>query len=620
MTVRRLSTKYLLASAVLVLSTVACGVFGVYTFARLGIVVAGTLNDSQATLDLTTRAGTLLEREDDELLRAMVDRSADDVASLDSQRHQFDSVSGELGSILVGAEELEAGRRLRSYVDAYRVATDELLRAADPPTALARYHKSVNPLLRKAVAECGAIREVNFREMQHAGERARDEAFRATFIVAGVGLIALVVSLAVARHLTQTVVKPVLALTGSVEAIARGEFGSRVTVASEDELGRLASGFNRMAEALDEFRRSNLGEVLRAKNNLEATLEALPDAVVVVKPDGGVDAMNRPARALLDRSNQDEPPGTWKSLGLPEPASRELVQALEGGTERPRADLTHAFAAGPDTALRFLPLARPVAAPDAGGHGAVLVLYDVTEFARLDELRSEVVAVASHELKTPLTSIRMNLLLLGETATGLPQKQREMLETALQGCEELATLTERFLDVTRIEAGQLQLSLEPTDLRHVIEPIAHRYRVRCEDAGLSLSVKLGETPHLSVVDGPRLETVLSNVLSNAVKYTPKGGSVALELRSAGDDDRATRIVVTDSGPGIPAELQTRIFEKFFRVEHARPSATRKPPGAGLGLYLCKQIVDAHGGTIRVRTVSAKGGTEVDITLPSGALS
>jgi NtrC-family two-component system sensor histidine kinase KinB len=618
MAVRRLSTKYLLSSAVLVLSTVACGMFGVYTFARLSIVVGGTLHDSQATLDLTTRAATLLEREDDELLRAMVERSAGGASSLTSQRQQFDTLYVQLPPILVGAEELEAGRHLRSYVDAYRAATDDLLRANDPPTALVRYHQSVNPLLRKAVAECGAIREVNFREMQGAGERARDEASRATFVVAGVALVALFISVAVARHLTRTVVRPVLALTESVEAIERGEFGNRVRVPSEDELGRLGSGFNRMAEALDEFRRSNLGEVLRAKKNLEATLEALPDAVVVVNPGGNIDAMNRPARMLLRKEDPDARRGPWERLPLAEPARRELALALEGRTKRPRLDLRQAFDAGSDGATqRLLPLAVTVPDPDGDGYGAVLVLYDVTELARLDELRSEVVAVASHELKTPLTAIRMNLLLLGETVTCLPTKQREMLETALQGCEELATLTERFLDVTRIEAGQLKLSLEATDLRNVIDTLVQRYRSRCEDAGLSFTVKMSEAPHVSLIDAPRLETVLSNVLGNAVKYTPKGGAVSLEVRDGNDDAKETvRIVVTDSGPGVPEELQTRVFDKFFRVEHARPSASRKPPGAGLGLYLCKQIVDAHGGTIRMRTASMTGGTQVEIALPS----
>lgn len=618
MAVRRLSTKYLLASAILVLSTVACGVFGVYTFARLSIVVGGSVRESQATLDLTSRAASLLEREDDELLRAMLEQSPDATPALSSQRTEFDAVYRQLASSLAQADERDLGRRLLEDVATYRAATDELLRAHEPGTALARYHQSVNPLLRKAIADSGAIREAEFREMQRAGFRARDEASRATYVVAGVALVALLVSLAVARHLTRTVVRPVLALTHSVEAIARGEFGSRVHVLSRDELGRLGTGFNHMAEALDEFRRSNLGEVLRAKKNLEATLEALPDAVIVVSPQGRIDAMNRPARVLLGREPRDERAG-WEALPLAEPARRVLARALEGETSRTR-DLGGAYATtAKGAAKRILPLAVAVPDPEAQGCGAVLVLYDVTEFARLDELRSEVVAVASHELKTPLTAIRMNLILLGETVTDLPSQQREMLETALQGCEELATLTERFLDVTRIEAGQLELNLEELDASSVIDPVVQRYQSRCEDAGLSLTVAREEGALRLTADAGRLETVLSNVLSNAVKYTPKGGSIRMHVSEERRGDEAhIKFVIVDSGPGIPEDFHTRVFDKFFRVEHARPSASnaRKPRGAGLGLYLCKQIVDAHGGSIRVANASATGGTQVEITLPT----
>ena len=176
-------------------------------------------------------------------------------------------------------------------------------------------------------------------------------------------------------------------------------------------------------------------------------------------------------------------------------------------------------------------------------------------------------------------------------------------------------LTERFLDVTRIEAGQLRLTVEKTDARALIEGIGERYRTRCEDAGVSLTVVKSSLPLVLNVDAARLETVLSNVLSNAVKYTPSGGK--LELRAESDERTGkVRIIVTDTGRGIPQELRRRVFDKFFRVEHARPTSSRKPRGAGLGLYLCKQIVDAHGGTIQIADAGPAGGTRVEIDLPA----
>jgi two-component system, NtrC family, sensor histidine kinase KinB len=229
-----------------------------------------------------------------------------------------------------------------------------------------------------------------------------------------------------------------------------------------------------------------------------------------------------------------------------------------------------------------------------------------------------VIAMASHELKTPLTAIRMNVHLLSETLEELPQRQREMLATALEGCEELATLTERFLDVARIEAGQLKLALEDVDLRQVADSIAQRYQMRCKDAGLSFSVSMATRPLFIRADAARLEVVLSNVLTNAVKYTPRGGSLVLTVGSEDGPAGRIKMTVTDSGPGIPKELQTRVFDKFFRVEHMRSESLRRPRGAGLGLYLCKQIIDAHRGTIHVSDATPSGGTRIEITLPSAS--
>src|SRR5262249_50286127 len=162
------------------------------------------------------------------------------------------------------------------------------------PDSLKRYHEQVNPLLRRAVQVCGEIREQNFASMRHAGVRARDEARAALRIVITASLAALVMATAVAVWLARSVVRPVHRLSSSVEALRLGDFEQRVALTSEDELGRLADGFNRMAEALAEYRRSSLGELIAAKTTLESTLDALPDAVFVIAPDGSFAALNPP--------------------------------------------------------------------------------------------------------------------------------------------------------------------------------------------------------------------------------------------------------------------------------------------------------------------------------------
>jgi NtrC-family two-component system sensor histidine kinase KinB len=255
-----------------------------------------------------------------------------------------------------------------------------------------------------------------------------------------------------------------------------------------------------------------------------------------------------------------------------------------------------------------------------GRFGAVVVLDDVTEFARLDELRSELIGVASHELRSPLTTLRMNLLMLGEASAALTDRQQQLLAAAVEGCEELGLTIEELLDVTRIEAGQLRLNLAPVDLEALVATALRGLRPRFDDAGVRLAVVRDAPPAVVLGDAARLGSVLGNVLTNALKYSPPGGTVTLRLASgqnAGVNGPATlQVTVTDQGPGVPARFRERVFEKFFRVEHQLGQPDGASRGTGIGLYLCREIVRAHGGTIACHPGDGGTGTRIAISLPA----
>jgi NtrC-family two-component system sensor histidine kinase KinB len=254
--------------------------------------------------------------------------------------------------------------------------------------------------------------------------------------------------------------------------------------------------------------------------------------------------------------------------------------------------------------------------------GAALVLADVTDFVRLDELRSELVAVASHELRTPLTSLRMNLLLLRERADNLTPRQQEILGAAVDGLEELGGTIDELLDLTRIEAGQLRLQPERIDPDALVRQLAKTLRPRFNDADVQLRVVNEAGGAVLRGDAARLKIVFANLLFNALKYTPRGGEVTVQLscpaNGEGDSKRTLHITVTDTGPGVPAEFRERVFEKFFRVEDNRDAGQQGVRGAGIGLYLCRQIIDAHGGSIRCEAGVNGRGTRIRIVLDEEA--
>jgi NtrC-family two-component system sensor histidine kinase KinB len=614
-----LQTRFLVSGSLCAATIIALGAWSALTFARLSAAADNALRATQEKLDLTAELAGSLEREDDALLLALTGDRQRGQRELAAERERGQSAYRRLRGVLeaTGASDGLA-ERLGQEIDAYQSAGSALVEGR-PPDALSRYQQQINPLLRQAVATCARLREENIDSLRRAGVRARDQAGQATWAVAGASLGALVIAILVSVWMARSVLVPVRALTDSVEAVRRGNFDQRVSITRADELGELAAGFNRMAETLADYRQCSLGELLAAKMTLEATLNALPDAVLVVAPDRTLEAMNPPGRALLQALG---PPGvrTLPELPLP-PGHRSAVEsALAGQTCLPtRTDFKQALTTTLDgQPRRFLLSAVPIPEFLPRQFGAVVVLEDVTDFARLDELRSELIGLASHELKSPLTSLQLNLMLLSEEAIQLPAGQRELLEAALLGCQELGNTINEFLDITRVESGELHLERSAVDLGSLLDETRRSLRTRFAETGVNVQVEQTVEPAVVKGDKARLAHVLTNLLTNALKYSPRGGTVTARLSSEtspAGQPVGFRVSVADEGPGVPPEFRERIFEKFFRVEHHR-SGPGRVRGTGIGLYLSREIVRAHGGTIRCEAGPSGVGARLTFTLPA----
>ena len=613
-----LQTRFILAGILLVMTTVVSGIWSAWTFARLSAMTGQTIQHSRLTIALAASLSDALERQDDALLLAMSGDRGQARAKLAAERARFDQAYDNLVESVDDPAASRAALQLKTHVDQYRAAGDALLAIDQQPDATRWYYQSVNPALRLAVADCARIRESNFHSMQLAGIRARDESRAATIMVIAISAMALLVSTLVAVMLARSILTPVQELARSLEALRLGDFARRARVTSNDELGHLAEGFNRMAEALAEFRRSNLGEVIAAKETLESTIAALPDAVVVVDPDGRIVAQNPLAGAVLV-ARKAGGAKTVDDLPFAPAGLRAIRDALQGRqTPETRAELTRAFAVTLDGQPRkFVLTAVPIPEFQPGCHGAAAVLYDVTDFVRLDELRTELVAVASHELKTPLTTLRMNLLLLDERAENLTPRQHEILATAVLGCQELASTIDELLDLTRIESGQLRLSRELVDVYAVVDRAVSGLSQRFEDAAMTVRVDAEARPAFVMGDGVRLGMVFTNLLSNALKYSPRGSSVTISVAANGKSNGqdALHIIVSDRGSGIPPIFRERVFDKFFRVEQQLQNGNVTTWGAGIGLYLCRQILEAHGGSISCEPGENGIGTRFILDLP-----
>jgi NtrC-family two-component system sensor histidine kinase KinB len=451
---RRLQTRFLVGGFLIVLATIASGSWSAYTFFQLGRTIGETLHGSEEDIDLTTTLAGALEREDEALLLAVngdVERATQEIHS---HRALFDHAYAHLWTILKHDDERDVATSLRGMTTPIGRPGTRCSPSPGAPTreAVPRVREPDPSPNGRRLGELEGVRRFATCSWPASG-RGTSRCGRSASSPP-CPLLAVLVSTFVALHLARTVVRPIRDLTDSVDALRLGEFDRRVPVASTDELGRLAREFNRMAEALDEFRRSNLGEVCARQGDARSDPRRparrgdrdrpgrsnrveQPARVQVLGEAGAGQVLSLEALPLPTdqrRAVAEALQGT-PSNGLPMEASRMLSVVLDG---RPR---------------RFALAVVPVPAFSEGRYGAVVVLNDVTEYVRLDELRAELIALVSHELKTPLTTLRMNLLLLGERPDDLTARQGEILSTAIAGCEDLAGTIDELLDLSRIEAG-----------------------------------------------------------------------------------------------------------------------------------------------------------------------
>jgi two-component system, NtrC family, sensor histidine kinase KinB len=399
----------------------------------------------------------------------------------------------------------------------------------------------------------------------------------------------------------RSILSPIQSLTRATRGLGKGDPTPPVVVDSRDELAALAGAFNEMAAQLQEFRRSTSAEILHLHRTMRATLASFPDPVYVLSPEGAIELENPSATAL---SRSLGPPGT-----LPPPLEALIADARASGVPHLPNDFDQVICIRHDAQERFY-LPRILAMHDENGGpvGVAAVLYDLTRFRLLDAMKTNLVATVSHELKSPLTGVRMALHLLLEGSLGpLTPRQQDMVATARDDAERLLRILNDLLDLARLDEGASALHREVVTAEALVQEVVVEFAETVASAGLNLTTDVDSNlPRISV-DFPRIRHVFANLISNAIKHSPPAGRIVVRARHAADDH--LEFSVHDDGPGIAPEFHVRIFERFFRV----PGQAKG--GVGLGLSICREIVLAHGGCLGVRS-SPNQGCEMYFALPS----
>ena len=547
--------------------------------AIIGAIGIAALYDARQTYENELTAASALEVSAANLLAATVALEANLARPRSRRAARF--VQSAARSFEDGAGRLERLSRddAATLALARRVTParrDARALAVHPTIAATRTSARRNlPAVRAAVQQVAA-RQVARREAARDTAQRRSRTALITIVLgAGLALAGVLVFLTL---LIGAMRRPLDDLVVATRRMSSGDLRARVDATGPKELQELGVAFNAMGAELA----TASERVETQRQRLATTIQSLGDGLVMCDNGDRVTSMNPRASELVPGLR----PGS--AAHGPDSPLPPLAEALAGEvTLRRGDDLTLAV-----TAARL-------AGPDGG---TVWTLRDITERARLEQAKSDFVATASHELRSPLTSIKGFIELLEQTnSENLSERQREFIAIVLKSTDRLVELVNDLLDIARIESGQFEIHTRSVDLRETIEEVAALMAPRLEGKRQRLEVQIYDPRPPALADPARMRQVVTNLVTNAHLYTEEQGTITLRLEG---DARETKITVADTGRGMAPEDARRIFDRFYRGS----ADERKSPGTGLGLAIVKSLVDMHGGTIDVASELGRGTT------------
>jgi len=429
--------------------------------------------------------------------------------------------------------------------------------------------------------------------LEEAYSRLRD--IREVFLVAT--LIALGSTAILGTALARTITGPVREVTRTAARIAGGDFGQFIQVRSSDEIGQLGEMFNRMTRRLQQ----TMDEIRGEKNKVEAILTYMADGLLALDPDGRITKLNPAAEQMLLQVEKEVlghfPDEIWPDMRLGEAVAmaqrenRSVSWEIRFNQQMLMAHVTPLQGRANDAA------------------GTVVVFHDITELERLETMRREFVADVSHELKTPLTTVKSYVETLLDGAAESPELRDRFLKVVQNETDRMARLVRDLLQLSQLDQGRAQWDVHPIDLPELVEDSLDRLAVPLETKQLKVSKVYEPGTPPAMGDREKLQQVLVNLLANAIEFTPPQGEITVAVRSQG---AMVWVEVRDTGIGIPRKDLPRIFDRFYRVDKAR---SRTLGGTGLGLAIARQIVELSGGTISIDSEVGQG-TNVVFSVPA----
>lgn len=465
------------------------------------------------------------------------------------------------------------------------------------------YYNEILPLFEEVKSSCRDLITLNQNAMLDLKEKAESRARRATYSTLVVSLSAMLFGFFISLYLTNKIINPIRILVKKIKKISEGDYSQRLSISGDYETAELANEFNSMAEKLNNYRLMNIDKITKEKQKAEAIVESISDGVIVTDDENKIILLNKAAERILNIREVD---ALYKHF-LEVINMKEIFKIIDRVQDKPDSDESKKFteiSIGKDKDIKYYRInVTPIKGEGKKNIGVVTLLLDITKLKEIDNMKSDFISKVSHEFRTPLTSITMATgLMLDEIPGKINEKQKELLNAISEDSSRLINLVSELLDLSKIESGIVKMDIQPQDVYEIVKSSVKQFELQLKSRKINLKIEKKKILPRVMADFNKIVWVMINLIGNAIKYTPTDGSGLIEIKFKKTPVKLL-ISVSDNGEGISENYQKIIFNKFIQVKDDRQKS-----GVGLGLSISKEILNAHGGDIWVKSELNKGST------------
>jgi len=440
---------------------------------------------------------------------------------------------------------------------------------------------------------------LNMQAIERKSTVAKNTADNAVLWIGIVGAVCFLIGFVLLVNLPGNIANPLKELTESIQEIAALNYKKRLHFEKHNEFGDLASAFNTMAQKLEEYKASNIEKLMMEKKRIETLINNINDPVIGLDEKKRILFMNDVALKISNLEAEDTIGKLIQDVAVNNDLIRSLIQDLfpvPGEKERIKQEQVKIYADNKESYFekQIIPInITPTGEQEEKFVGNVILLQNVTTFKELDFAKTNFIATVSHELKTPLSSIKMSLQLLENEKIGsINEEQKNLVESIKDDANRLLKITGELLNMTQVESGKIQLAMVACDPKEILHYAVNANKTAAEQKNIKIEVKVPDGLPMVLADEEKTAWVLTNLISNAIRYSYENAVVYADIENTGG---SIQFSVSDKGQGIAPQYITKIFDRYFRI----PGAVKE--GTGLGLSISKEFIESQGGQIKVES-------------------